>query len=104
LLDIVDGGIPEGHTLLEVAWAAGQKWIDFDMFGDHEAVPATLRTRLNAVGDTGGFDEDGPDNTRTFSPRRNWEGYKIALNQTTLMRGTTNVSLTHSLTSPRVLG
>ena len=78
LLEVVDGGIPVGHTILEVAWAATEKWIDFDMATDHDAVPATVRSRLNTVGRYGGDAEEGPENSGTHTLRRNWEGYKIA--------------------------
>ena len=78
LLEVVDGGIPVGHTILEVAWAATEKWIDFDMAPDHDAVPATVRSRLNTVGRFGGDAEEGPENSGTHTLRRNWEGYKIA--------------------------
>ena len=78
LLEVVEGGIPEGHKILEVAWAATQKWIDLDMAADHDAVPATVRSRLNTVGRHGGDAEEGPENSGTHTLRRNWEGYKIA--------------------------
>jgi len=79
LMDVVDGGMPACNVVLEVAWAAAEKWIDLDMSADHDAVPATVWSRLNTVGRYGGDGKDGPENSGTHTFRRNFDGCKIAL-------------------------